>query len=767
MSASYAAQNEKEHKLRAIWNRVYSLSRGDSALNAIRQYFEAALSVPVQSAVCDDGRSCLIVAAVMSAGKSTLINAMLGTKIMPAANSACTSKIIRVSNGGDATGFSAELYDTSNPPRRKSSLQHVNGARILQLNSKDDSVGMIRLIGRIPFAEGAVTDFEIVDTPGVDNTINKQHRKITEAVLRAETNKIVIFVMDATRMNVDDEKELLRLVLNIFGTDGAHAQDRIIFVISKLDCYKKAEDDMQAALAQVREYLKQDFGMNNPRIFPVSARAALDVRRYQQARTDDEREDILDNDDDIPNLRTLARKLKNREQLHLENFADIEPYVKHIVDAELRSAQMKGDIYAEALVHSGVRCLEETLRREKVPAQIVARRDADIVKAVRVLHDYVCALLKGKNDEVQSVCNELQQLESVIEDINNDGKRKMISSVRSALSRLSLADERKTDINSVIHRLSQILADIRRLYLSRGDLDSENAAHRFISAVQDAVAQLDRTFFDMAGKQLYKFSVAYTSTVSELVAQLGNQSYTALRTRAEKMEIDKFNVNSIVPNLDPIVILTYAEKIVRVVPKTVNASKSAADVMNFSINTSELTSEALKYITDSLESAKNVFKSVPTLLESATDSLKSIPDTLKSAADAGMESVSDFIKRATDGLTGMFSKPSQSVPAHAASAEQTEIRFESAKILRIITDTAEDLISDECRRLISFFKEKELALNNIVATELAKIETEMPSANGKTATLLQRHDACKDALNRLSSDYDDLQRILSDLKELY
>ena len=53
----------------------------------------------------------IAVVATMSAGKSTLINAMLGTELLPARNEATTATLARIHDDDDATHFIGEAFD--------------------------------------------------------------------------------------------------------------------------------------------------------------------------------------------------------------------------------------------------------------------------------------------------------------------------------------------------------------------------------------------------------------------------------------------------------------------------------------------------------------------------------------------------------------------------------------------------------------------------------------------------------------------------------
>lgn len=65
-----------------------------------------------QNAKSSDFEVCVV--ATMSAGKSTLINAMLGTKLMPSKQEACTAIITRIKDTKSNGTWQAEVYNQDN-----------------------------------------------------------------------------------------------------------------------------------------------------------------------------------------------------------------------------------------------------------------------------------------------------------------------------------------------------------------------------------------------------------------------------------------------------------------------------------------------------------------------------------------------------------------------------------------------------------------------------------------------------------------------------
>ena len=99
-----------------------------------------------QHAKSSDFEVCVV--ATMSAGKSTLINSMLRSKLMPSKQEACTAIITRIKDVTDgAHTWQAEVYDKEN--RMIESHEELTYETMSRLND-DDKVSVIKVNGDIP-----------------------------------------------------------------------------------------------------------------------------------------------------------------------------------------------------------------------------------------------------------------------------------------------------------------------------------------------------------------------------------------------------------------------------------------------------------------------------------------------------------------------------------------------------------------------------------------------------------------------------------------
>ena len=169
----------------------------------------------------------LVVVGEFNSGKSALINALLGRRLLPEGVTPTTTRI-------NLLKYGSELERT------------IDSAGIEVLAAPNE---MLRQIS-------------IVDTPGT-NAIYREHEVLTQRfVPRAD---IVLFVTSADRPFTESERLFLQSIRN-WGK-------KVIVVVNKIDILESAED-----VAQVESFIADNarslLGFV-PQLFPVSARLAL------------------------------------------------------------------------------------------------------------------------------------------------------------------------------------------------------------------------------------------------------------------------------------------------------------------------------------------------------------------------------------------------------------------------------------------------------------------------------------------------------------
>ena len=288
----------------------------------------------------------------MSAGKSTLINALLGKKLMPSKNGACTATITKIKDDDDDT-FKADAYDSN---RNKIAHHSILDYKIMSCLNKNPDVSEINVSGNIPFVASNETSLILIDTPGPDNARDKNHGLVTAKALDQSSKMLVLFVMNGSKLHDEAQDAFLKRIAKSMSVGGKQARERFLFVINKLDAYDEEDDDIAGeTIPDTIQYL-DEMGIKNPNIFPAAAYPALLIRRYQSTHDEGEKQKIL------RELEPLAEKLVEQKQLHLEQYPNLAYSCQAQIDAELQEAIKNNDILGQALIHSGIRGIEETIR---------------------------------------------------------------------------------------------------------------------------------------------------------------------------------------------------------------------------------------------------------------------------------------------------------------------------------------------------------------------------------------------------------------------
>jgi small GTP-binding protein len=173
----------------------------------------------------------LVVVGEFNAGKSTLINALLGHPLLEEGVTPTTTRIHVLRHGTEETRRT--LPD-----------------------------GIEERTAPLPFLE----HLTLVDTPGT-NALDRRHEAITERyVPRAD---LVLFATSADRPFTESERAFLEKV-RAWGK-------KIVVVVNKVDILRK-ESEVQEVMAFVADAARNLLGGVVPPVFPVAARMALEGR---------------------------------------------------------------------------------------------------------------------------------------------------------------------------------------------------------------------------------------------------------------------------------------------------------------------------------------------------------------------------------------------------------------------------------------------------------------------------------------------------------
>lgn len=213
----------------------------------------------------------VVVTATMSAGKSTLLNAMLAEELLPFSNQACTARVSRIEDHDGADGFECRtrLGDDATP-WIKATHEHLR-----VLNEAPDGA-LIELRGDLPYIRNMGARLVLYDTPGPNNACDDNHRRVTEGLLKSGGYGMILYLLNAAQIGVNDDANFLDLLAELDKSEDRHR--RIIFVLNKADQLDPEKgEDLPEIVQSIEEYLR-NHGFAEPRIVPTCAIGAVYAR---------------------------------------------------------------------------------------------------------------------------------------------------------------------------------------------------------------------------------------------------------------------------------------------------------------------------------------------------------------------------------------------------------------------------------------------------------------------------------------------------------
>lgn len=262
----------------------------------------------------------ILITAMMSAGKSTIINAIIGESLARTAQEACTG----------------DLHYYYNRPFDDRLINCMADREFYGIDAQDLFKEKARINAVATFFRTFVPSKKrvcIIDSPGVNSAINQSHRRVTQNAVREANYDKLIYIFNAAG-GLGREEEALYLKF-IFETV---PHEKTIFVINKLDAFRKSEDSITGSIHGIKSDLKR-LGYANPCVCPVSSYFGLLIKKRMQGIE-------LDEDEQEEFDRYIRRF--NKPEYDLSSYYDIP-------------ANLGGDPLTTISIRCGLYGLEKTI----------------------------------------------------------------------------------------------------------------------------------------------------------------------------------------------------------------------------------------------------------------------------------------------------------------------------------------------------------------------------------------------------------------------
>lgn len=509
--------NEKLKELERIFEKLKTLSKKynfqDLNINSLKENFKKASSEKTE----------VNVVAIMSAGKSTLINSLLGKKLLTTNTQACTAKIMEIIDNDDDT-FTAIGKDSSDVPLK--SFSNVTAEDIKEMN-KDSNIKKVEVKGNIPFVDSTESSLVLLDSPGTNYTEDPSHKEATLKMIRESPKVLVLFIIDAGNASTNDQKELFQAISESMNSkEDKQLKERFLFVINKID--KLIDDKEENSEFQFQEVINnivnplKKFGIENPNIFPVSAEIAFNIRNFniiteKKRNYTNDRIDFINND----------------EEFYLEKYSKLPSLNRKKIDNELKEAIENNDIKKQGLIHSGIRNLEEAISvfvtKYSRPAKINALQKA----------------LKTSIEDAKSIAKTIEAIPLGEENLKKYNEK--IEILKNKLSSKEANREFKEKINKldVTEKLNKGLEELKgsiefNIFEFRERLPKEIKIDKINENLLEFKNMMltYQSYFEKKTKELLKINVEETSR------QLLKEYINKLNKISEEINIKEINLSS-------------------------------------------------------------------------------------------------------------------------------------------------------------------------------------------------------------------------------
>ncbi len=462
------------------------------------------------------------VIATMSSGKSTLINALLGRRLMPSKNEACTATITEILDN-DKEPFTAVIYDEDNQ-----AIQEVSELTydIMSGLNDDSEVYRIAAQGNIPFLDSKSTALMLVDTPGPNNSQNQAHKNTTYRAINSDANNLILYVLNGTQLSTNDDAALLEYVAEQIKKGGKQVRDRFLFVINKMDGFNPEEEDIGKAIKAARTYLAS-YGIEDPQIFPCSAYTALNIKTYldgidiENLTRSEERKLPSAARDTLP----MIDKFIEYNSMHLEQYSTLSPSAQRELDFRLSQAEMRRDTKEQALIHCGIYSIEAAITAY-VKKYAKTKKVKDLVESFQEVLESTQVLARAKtqvatDEEAARAC--AARAAAVREKIANGKEAAVFKQKIKALN----------PINTIKAKANTLAAEATRktsrVFAPYGDkitnkAEAKRLVSQFTMMSSDGIAELTSELESVINREVMETGEQILLDYQEKLAKIDNES---------------------------------------------------------------------------------------------------------------------------------------------------------------------------------------------------------------------------------------------------
>lgn len=467
-----------------------------SIKDIVEKIEEERLNIEGKIEAMDDNNINLCFVGVYSAGKSALINALIGYRILPEALESKTAKMFCISSpkmsekrslrfeidsvetkldwNKEENCFEIVCGPTENHVRNeiqkllidnKANREFEQIRNILDfLNTKEEVSSQVIIKYPIPLDNEKI-QFTIYDTPGSDSNF-ESHQKVLEEALSKQTQSILIFVCHPEKLEGEGNSALLNFLMSVEKNNRKTSidMDRSIFVVNRSDSLLSEDRKQLAENGIVKSKTDDSFQIrlsDKKLIFTAANCSYIAKARKNGVESSTEKEDRFFDDARYYMIDSRRTRFCYKQ----DKCAKAENATAKLLekcDKAFEEAKENGDEALQLAIASGIYALEEEIKtygeKYAYATKVYAIIDS-VDRALNQLKKTVNVIKEDKDTEIQQIDNKLKdEKEKIVKGIEDVFKK-----YKSQAEELPMEDIKRLRLDSDSIRQDVIIQSRNRM----------------------------------------------------------------------------------------------------------------------------------------------------------------------------------------------------------------------------------------------------------------------------------------------------------------
>ena len=709
----------------------------------------------------------IIVVGEFSAGKSTMLNALMGKKIL--------------------TSFSHETTATVNFLRHKDVAKNGEEGRIFYVDGREevldvadsdtiakyvstkgnDVAGSIKSVDLYLDSDFLKDGVSIIDSPGL-NGLAEGHRKITEdQILKSHA---CIFLFTAERAGGSkSEFEFLESVQNKVNT--------VFFVLNKIDVIKASEGESVESVVNILKdnYRKVFSDKDVPEIWPLSAGMALEARDPNGTQSKLS----------VDELKVLEEKsLMSAFEDRLMQFLVRGEKAKEIFLAPLdRIKAVAGDAREEYIQEIGL--LESKKDSSEIEKQIDDLKEAMDEGERKILDkksEVVSFIKRANKDAINALRTELENLRTKkINEIksyeNSDNIDEIIGYFENFEKNFSYKTKRVAE-KSIEQLMSAIEYEIQSgtdEYFKGIEVESDdsNIGFKFDSHIQ---LEMTEDLFTIGLDKMDERSKAIEKEIAEIEESIAEKNeevmksrralrkLNELKTEKEKLDLNRDYIESrVMPDVEYVdkeeVVKEYRGGLLGIIGNILMGAKKRTKVVR--VKDDSRYKEALKRQMEELEKSNKKEEEIKQKMDFITG--LDNPDMLELYESQRQEQEDKLVQKKEE-LSEEIKRKIVEI--------KTKTKKNIRNIQRKLEDACEDMIEDAEQQIKSELKKRESVFAEVISANIeSRIKAGLAKETARLEKLMEQLNASEkdknERLDILHKKDEKIKELLSDVIDLH